>query len=112
MRISGLDALAKALNKKANMDDVKKVVKMNGSEMQSKMMRNATFTQGYQTGTTMRSIKLTVTNDNLTIRVAPTTEYASYPEYGTRFMDAQPYVRPAYHAQKEQFKKDLNRLMK
>jgi hypothetical protein len=33
-------------------------------------------------------------------------------EYGTRFMEAQPFVKPAYEVQKEQFKKDLDKLVK
>ena len=40
----------------------------------------------------------------------PTAEYAAYVEYGTRYMNAQPYMRPSYTAQKEQFKSDLKKL--
>ncbi|MDT2640464.1 hypothetical protein P7D31_10090 [Enterococcus dongliensis] len=35
-----------------------------------------------------------------------------YLEYGTRFMEAQPFMGPAYRAQKEIFKRDMDRLVK
>jgi HK97 gp10 family phage protein len=112
LKIEGLADLQKGLAKKIQLDDVKRVVKQNGGELQEKMMRNADFKKGYQTGTTKRSITLTVKDSELTSEVEPTTEYSPYPEYGTRFMEAQPYVRPAFNEQKEQFKSDLDKLVK
>ena len=35
-----------------------------------------------------------------------------YLEYGTRFMDAQPFVRPAFDEQKEKFKDDMQKLVR
>ena len=43
--------------------------------------------------------------------VKPTMEYAPYVEFGTRFMEAQPYIGPSFNKQTEQFKKDLKKLM-
>ena len=37
--------------------------------------------------------------------------YAPYVEYGTRFMEAQPYLKPAFDEQKEKFKKDMKKLV-
>lgn len=76
------------------------------------MQKNADFKKGYQTGTTKRSIALEITDAGLTAAVEPGTEYSPYLEYGTRFMDAQPFVKPAYEAQKAQFKEDMQRLVK
>jgi len=38
--------------------------------------------------------------------------YSSYVEWGTRFQNAQPFIKPSYDKQKIQFKKDLDRLFK
>lgn len=76
IKIEGLDKLQKALKKNCTMEDVKRVVRKNGSDLKSKIQDNAEFTQGYQTGTTKRSIRLEVTDGGFTAEVMPTTEYA------------------------------------
>lgn len=35
-----------------------------------------------------------------------------YLEYGTRFMDAQPFVRPALEEQASKFKRDMQKLVR
>ena len=112
MKVTGLKELQKALKDNVTMDDVKKVVRQNGSELQRKMHDNADFTRGYATGQTKRSIGLEITDGGFAAEVEPKTEYAPYLEYGTRFMDAQPFVKPAYNDQVQQFKKDMQRLVK
>ena len=58
--VKGLDKLEKALKENVTMDDVKRVVRTNGSQMQRNMQRKADFKEGYQTGTTKRSIDLEI----------------------------------------------------
>lgn len=110
IKLEGLDKLQKALKDNVTMDDVKKVVKHNGSELQRKAQANADFKKGYQTGTTKRSIGLEIVDGGFAAEVEPTTEHSPYLEYGTRFMDAQPFVGPAFNEQKEKFKRDMERL--
>ncbi len=112
LKVEGLDKLQKALKDNVTMDDVKRVVRQNGSELHQKMHNNADFTKGYATGTTKRSIELEITESGFTAEVEPKTEYSPYLEYGTRFMEAQPFVRPSYEEQKAQFKKDMQKLVK
>lgn len=112
IKLTGLDRLQKALKENVTMDDVKKVVKTNGSQMQRKMQTNADFKKGYQTGQTKRSIGLEITDQGFTAEVAPTTEHSPYLEYGTRFMEAQPFVKPAHNEQKEKFKRDMQKLVR
>lgn len=112
IKITGLDKLQKSLKENATMDDVKRVVRTNGSQLQRKMQNNADFKKGYQTGQTKRSIGLEIQDDGFTAEVAPTTEYSPYLEYGTRFMEAQPFVKPAHDEQKQKFKSDMQRLVK
>lgn len=110
--ITGLDNLQKKLKQNVRMEDVQRVVRHNGSALQRKMMQRADFTRGYATGTTKRSIGLTFKDGNFTAEVEPGTEYSPYLEYGTRFMDAQPFVRPAFEEQKEKFKSDMKKLVR
>ena len=86
--ITGLDELEKALKENVTMNDVKRVVKTHGSQLQRNMQNKADFKMGYQTGTTKRSIGLEIADGGFTANVGPETEYSPYLEYGTRFMDA------------------------
>lgn len=112
IKVEGLDKLQKALKANATLDDVKRVVKHHGGELQRKMQNKADFKKGYATGTTKRSIGLEMKDGGFTAEVAPETEYAPYLEYGTRFMEAQPFVRPALEEQAREFKSDLQKLVR
>ena len=112
VEIRGLDKLQKKLKKNCSLEDVKTVVKQNGIELQSKTVSNAVFTKGYSTGTTKRSIRGEARDGGFTYAEGPTTHYAPYVEHGTRFMDAQPFVGPAYHRQVPIFKSDMKKLCK
>lgn len=110
--VEGFDDLQKAIKDRLNLDDVKRVVKQNGSELQEKIQRNADFKMGYQTGETKRSVGLEIKDSGFTAESGPKTEYSPYLEFGTRFMDAQPFVKPAYEEQVKQFKADMQKLTK
>lgn len=112
IKVTGLKRLEKALKDNVSMDDVKRVVRHHGAELQRRTQENADFKMGYQTGTTKRSIGLDINDNGMTAEVEPKTEYSPYLEYGTRFMDAQPFVRPAHVEQKKLFKKDMDRLVR
>ena len=104
IKIEGLDKLQKALKQNVH----------NGQQLQQRMHKNADFKKGYQTGTTKRSIidagGMTFEDDGLTVNVGPQTEYSPYLEFGTRFMDAQKFVRPALNMQAIKFKVDMMKL--
>lgn len=112
IQVKGLKKLEKALKENVTMNDVKRVVRHNGSEMQDRMQVKADFKMGYATGETKRSITLGIKDEGFTAEVEPMTEYSPYLEYGTRFMDAQPFVNPAYNEQKKKFKKDMDKLVR
>ena len=108
----GLDKLQKKLRENASMNLVKKTVQQNGQELRSKIQEKAEFTKGYQTGQTKRSVTLEIKDGGFTAESGPTTEYAEYVEYGTRFMEAQPFVRPALEEQASKFKRDMQKLVR
>lgn len=122
--VKGLDDLEKRLRDNVTMNDVKRVVRQNGSELQRGIHEDADFTRGYATGTIKRSIILELEDGGLKavtgsidpvlnpVSSMPATKYSPYVEYGTRFMTAQPFVRPAYIIQKAKFKKDMQKLVR
>lgn len=110
IQVKGLDKLQKALKENVTLDDVKRVVRHNGSQLQKRMQGKADFRKGYQTGQTKRSIGLEIKDSGFTAQVGPETEYSPYLEYGTRFMEAQPFIKPAYDEQKEKFVRDMKKL--
>ena len=101
--VAGLGNLAMTAEPK-----IVKAVKTNASELQRKEMRDVPV----DTGFLKRSITLTTEDKGLTAIVEPTADYASYLEYGTRYMTARPYVRANYYEQIKQFVKDMEKFVK
>lgn len=114
IKFEGLIELDKKLRKSMNMDAVKRAVQKNGDQMNERMKKNTrtAFKKGYSTGDTADSINTELSDGGLTASVGPTMDYDYYVEFGTRFMEAEPFVKPAWEEQKEQFKKDMDRLVK
>ena len=119
IKVVGMEKLQKKLKKNIQMEDVKRQVRKHGGQLQTKAQQNApvgtpesTGIPGYIGGTLKRSIGIDITDGGMTAEVEPTAEYAPYVEYGTRFMEAQPYLKPAFDDQKEKFKKDMKKLVK
>lgn len=108
VKFTGINELRIALKKKTNLDAVKHIVRLNGAELQAKAQRNAPV----DTGTLKRSVGLELSSGGLVATVEPTAEYAPYLEYGTRYMEAQPYLKPAFNEQEKQFKRDMDKLVR
>ena len=108
IKFEGIAKLNKGLKKRMDMSAVKDTVKLNGSEMQKKAQRNAQV----DTGNLKNNIGLEISDGGMTATVEPTAEYAPYVELGTRFMEAQPFLKPAFEEQKKQFEKDLKELVR
>lgn len=108
IKFTGANELKLALKKKADLDAVRRVVMQNGAELQARAQRNAPV----DTGNLKRSIGLGIRDNGLTAESEATAEYAPYVEWGTRYMDAQPFMGPAFRVQKEQFKRDMDKLTK
>lgn len=108
VKIDGFDKLEAKLKRNMDLGAVRTVVRKNGADLQEKAQENAPVVSG----TLKRSIGLDITDSGLTAEVEPMADYAAYVEYGTRFMEAQPYLKPAYDEQKKKFVKDLNELVR
>lgn len=110
LKIHGIKKLKIDLKDNAQMRLVKEIVKKHGASLQQEMVKKAVFKAGYSVGETRRSINLLNEKSGLLARVKPTTKYSPYVEYGTRFMDKQPFVKPAFQKVKKEFVKDLKKL--
>ena len=108
VKLEGFEELKARLKKNVKLEDVKRLVHRHGDEMQN----TAHYICPRDTGTLARSITLEMKDGNMTAEVAPHTNYAAYVEYGTRYMNAQPYMRPAFLQESARFKADLAELMK
>lgn len=106
--IKGLDVLEKGLKDMVTLDDVKKAVLVNTTEMTEQAKRNAPV----RTGDLRGSITPAITDGGLTGKAAPHVDYGPYVELGTRFMNAQPYLKPAHNVQSQKFIQDLKKLTK
>ena len=104
----GMDRLRAKLESDLHMEGAKQLVKLNGSELQQKAMRRCPVKTGFM----KRSIMLDITDGGLAARVSVGAHYAPYVEYGTRYMNAQPFLRPSYNEQKVQLRHDLERLVR
>lgn len=123
--LKGLEKLNAKLKKISKMEEIERIVEKHGAEMQKKAVNNASKFRGHYegrgknkhfvkpTGATKRSISVNSSKvGRFKYKVAPGTSYAAYVELGTRKMSAQPFIKPAFDNQKEEFKKDLERLVK
>jgi len=108
IRVRGTKDLKGRLRRNARLTDVKKAVLVNGSELQRNMQRDAPV----DTGNLKRGIGMTIEDNGFTARVGATAEYAPYLIYGTRFMYSRDFFRPNYYRQRQQFLRDMKRLMK
>lgn len=117
VEVVGMTTLMRKLKDNVTLDDVKKVVHDNGEGLQKKAQKYADFRGHYEgkkfvapTGKLKHSIALEMKNNGLTAEVEPGAKYAPYLEFGTRFMDSQAYLKPAYNEQKQKFKSDMDKL--
>lgn len=108
LRINIDKGLFVALQKGADAKKSREVVLRNATEMQKGAMRLAPVDTGFM----KRSITLKSHNGGESATVKPEAEYASYVEYGTRRMSAQPFIRPSFHKQRMIFISDMKNLIK
>jgi HK97 gp10 family phage protein len=118
IKIVGLEKLQKKLKKNVDMTEVKRQVRKHGGQLQEKAMRNApvgtpesTGIPGYVGGTLKRSIGIEITDGGMSAEVEPKADYGAYVELGTRKMEAQPYLKPAFEEQSKEFRKDMQKLV-
>ena len=118
VKLEGIAKLDAHLLHSLQLDAVKEAVKVNAASLEQKAKEicpvgtpESTHKPGYVGGTLRRSISTEIVDNGFTAEIGPHTEYADYVEYGTRYMNAQPYMRPAFEEVEPQFKKDIKRIV-
>ncbi len=121
IEFKGVEGFIDALTKEASLESKKKAVHKHGESLNKKAVRKAVFNghmewekgKGYvftkPTGYTKKKIKIEKQLGGLIARVHASSEYSGYLEVGTRFMSAQPFVKPAMEEVVPQFLADLAR---
>lgn len=116
LEVTGLDKLEATLKDNVTLDDVRRIVNVNGQRLVDTMVRQTTksYVKGYSTGNTAGSINKApiIENNGLTAIVKAQTEYVEYVEYGTRYMSPEPIVRPSLDIVAPKFYSDLKRVSK
>lgn len=112
----GLSQLEKKLLKGVSKEKISQVVRLNTAELTQKAKDRAPVSTektnpGGAHGQLKRSIIPSVGSGGLVGKVNATVDYAEYVEMGTRFMAAQPYMKPAFDQQKEVFLDDMKKLI-
>lgn len=113
-KVIGTDKLSKALQRKIGMPAVKEIISTNTARLQGQTVQNTAtaYTKGYTTGATRRSVRMEIQDGGLTGIVGMGKDYDPYLEVGTRFMEAEPALKPAYNQVKTKMHADIDRLMK
>lgn len=116
IKIEGLTALVSKLDAtKYTGTQIRNVVMKHGANLQEdaqkRMTQTVAYVKGYSKGTTRRSTTLEISGDGMTATVAPGTEYFPYVEYGTRYMEAEPTLGPAFNKVKPEFIEDIEKLI-
>lgn len=113
-KLDGMSKLQKGLLERVSKDKVVSVVKRNTTQMQQTAMSKAssTYTRGYSTWDTKKSIGISFENSSMSGITGMGMEYNPYTEKGTRFMAAEPLLKPTFNSQKTKFKSDLEKLLK
>lgn len=120
MEFRGSEELARGLMRRAGKDAVKQIVRRNMANMNNttKDLMASTYIhtdrngKPYSTGENARRTQFTISDGGLTGTQTTNTDHITYVEYGTRFMAAEPTIRPAFERSKRQFKQDLEGLVK
>ena len=109
--IEGGDEMVRAIRNRFNHDKVARVVKRNTAQAQQTAMRIVPVAKK-NGGTLKRSITMRVDVTGLAGYITAGAYYGPYVEYGTRYMDSQPFMRPAAREQAPIFINDLRNLLR
>ena len=108
LEIEGADELVRSIRNRLGADIVVPVIRRNTSQAQAKAMRLAAVDTGFM----KRSIAMRIDITGLAGYIVAGASYSSYVEFGTRYMDSQPFMRPAAREQAPILMNDLRNLIR
>ena len=107
-KLVGVEAIVDKLRKNVTLTEVKQAVATNGAEM----TRNAQRLAPVDTGRLAGSITLSIKDGGMMAVTRDSVHYGKYLDLGTRFMSAQPFMKPSHNLQAKKFKRDMEMLVK
>lgn len=117
--IKGADQLKKALQQKLKLDAAKKIVKTNSDQLHNELVRNTRKNVVFNKGYSMEQINQDIASrmpeykdGGLSSEQGTVKDYAPYLINGTRFMEAEDFIKEPFKRQKEKFKSDMEKLAK
>lgn len=110
--MAGMDQLIKQLTNMHDEidDDVDEVLKENANEYASETVKNAkeVMNKGYWTGNLARQVKVS-DSGHLSYDIVSNAHYSGFLEYGTRYMEPETFMFPAYQKFLPKVRADLKR---
>lgn len=113
MKVEGLTELKRVMKNMTHIEnDVADIMKFNSSEAVDITVANAkgVMNKGYWTGNLARMVTSDMA-DKLSFNLISGAHYSGYLEYGTRFMVAEPFMRPSIKQIKKNLRDDFSRLL-
>lgn len=114
MRIDGIDELLSTLHTSHDDidDDANEILRENAKDFVSDTVLSAreNFVKGYWTGNLARQIE-SEKSGHLEYEITSQAGYSGFVEYGTRYMDAEPFMKPVYEDFIIQINEDFERLL-
>ena len=114
IQFEGLEKLEQALNEQASLKPVKKIIQKAGAELNNETVSNmqTVYTKGYSKKNNVNNTSLEIQNGGLKAVQTTQTDHIIYNEYGTRYMEAEPAIKPAFDKAVQNVKRELNNLTK
>ncbi|WLT20412.1 HK97-gp10 family putative phage morphogenesis protein [Staphylococcus aureus] len=113
MNMDGLDALLNQFHDmKTNIDDdVDDILQENAKEyvVRAKLKAREVMNKGYWTGNLSRNIRYKKTGD-LQYTITSHAAYSGFLEFGTRYMEAEPFMWPVYEVIRKSTVEELKAL--
>ncbi|WP_461241128.1 HK97-gp10 family putative phage morphogenesis protein [Paucilactobacillus sp. N302-9] len=112
IKVTGVKELRKKLVTNAKMTEVKRIVRDNTADMESHTtdLEARVYTKGYSKGDTRKQTHMAIQKGGMLGIVGMGMSYDAYLEYGTRYMQPEQALTPAFLYQKKKFIEDLNKL--
>lgn len=108
LTMPGADQLVRNMSDRVGKRRVNQVIKRNVAQLNKRASRGAPVDTGHM----RRSIKPELFPEVLSGEVTAHADYAAYVNYGTRFMDARPFMTNAKNEQIPIFLNDMRNLVK
>ena len=111
IKLKGVEETQVKFKKLADLTAVKQALKANTNDLQENTIRRmpSTYVKGYSTSYTAKNTNSYITDNGLTGKVVLETNYSFYVEFGTRYMEAEPVLKPAINEIYPQFISDIKR---